>query len=159
MTTATRPARRTRRTRAATFVGLALAGIGLTVDIAHAEPPGHSQVIAKDVVSVLPPLEQCPGDGTALTLVYNYQEHWTYSSDTFHLTWTMAGTWQTAAGGSGHFVSNSTQTAPGFPIYIESDNINATGTAPDGTRLNLHIQTHVTINANGEVTSSFDRFC
>jgi hypothetical protein len=125
---------------------------------ADASPPTHEMSVIKDVEVTIPPLAECPaGDAASIDLVFTDIFHLTSTEDTFHVTGTQTGTFvvRSATGealASGHFTATFSDQGPGFPTLSSTNNVIATGTAADGTRVQIHLTQHITITPNGDVT-------
>jgi hypothetical protein len=128
---------------------------------AGASPPTHEKVVEKDVAVTIDPLTQCPaGDAVAIDLVFHDVLTGRFTDATFHVNETLTGTFvaRSASGAalsSGHFTSTSSNQGPGFPTLVVTNVINVNGHATDGTHLHFHIIEHLTITANGDITSEF----
>jgi hypothetical protein len=149
--------RRVLITGAATVLSLAIVATP-----AHAEPPVHNSFVAKDVSATVPPPAECPGTATTIDIVYNEQFHAIFTAETFHVTDTLTGTWVSRdAGGamlaSGHFVTRLSDQGPGFPTFVHTDLLNATGKTVDGDPVRVHVLRHLTITPSGETSTEFER--
>ena len=95
----------------------------------------------------------------SIDITFNAQFHGVFNEqrDTFHTTSTNTETSTVVdgAGGtvaSGHFVTHTSEQGPGFPILAVTDSLKATGKTVEGDLINIHLQFHLTVNANDEVT-------
>ena len=80
--------------RLLTFGFVAALGVAVATP-AHAEPPVHDVVVAKDVAVTVAPPTECPATAATIDIVFNQQFHLIFTDDgTFHLTETLSGTWQ-----------------------------------------------------------------
>jgi hypothetical protein len=140
-----------------------LAVVGGVTGTAWAEVPGHDRSITKDVAITVPPLAECPAAGAAsIDLVFNEQFHLTFTSETFHLTDTLTGTFTTRdtngnAIATGHFVSRSSAQGPGFPVLATTDIIKANGVTADGSRVNIRVLSHLTVTPDGSPVRDFQQ--
>jgi hypothetical protein len=132
---------------------------------AGAAPPTHERSIDKGVSINVPLVAECPSapGASSIDITFNAQFHGVFNEqrDTFHTTSTNTGTFTVVdgAGGtiaSGHFVTHTSEQGPGFPILAVSDSLKATGKTVEGDLINIHLQFHVTVNANDEVTVVVD---
>jgi hypothetical protein len=126
---------------------------------ADAAPPTHENTVVKNVEVTIPQLAECPGpDPTAtIDLVFTDIFHLIFTDDTFHVGGTQTGTFvvRSTTGdvlASGHFTTNFSDQGPGEPTLASTSHVNATGTAADGTRVQIHLAQHFTITPNGDVT-------
>jgi hypothetical protein len=126
---------------------------------ADASPPTHEKSVVKDVAVTIPPLTECPGPvpGTSIDLVFTDIFHLIFTEDTFHVGGTQTGTFvvRSATGevlASGHFTTTFSDQGPGFPTEAFTSHVIATGTAADGTRVQIHLTQHFTVTPNGDVT-------
>jgi len=142
-----------RRSLIAALASLVLVGLATP---AQAAPPEHDTLILKDVQETVPSPTGCPAPTPAVDIVYNLQIHAVFTDETFHFTQTLTGTWSNAVGAAGHFVSRTSQQAPGFPVYAETSLLNVSGVTATGERLQFKLRFHVTVNANDEVTAFFE---
>jgi hypothetical protein len=138
---------------------LSLAAVATPV---RAEPPVHDSFVAKDVAITVPPPPECPGSASTLDIVFNEQFHLIFTDDTFHLTDTLTGTWVSRdAGGamlaSGHFVLRTSEQGTGFPKFVQTSLLNATGRTVDGDRVRVHVLGHLTITPSGDPSVEFQR--
>jgi hypothetical protein len=140
-----------------------LAAVGGATGTAWAEVPSHDRSITKDVTITIPPLAECAAAGAAsIDLVFNEQFHVNTTSDTFHLTDTLSGTFTTRdandnAIATGHFVSVTSLQQPGEPVVATTDIIKATGVTADGSRVNIRLLSHLTITPDGSPVRDFQQ--
>jgi hypothetical protein len=140
---------------------LAVGAVALSAP-AHAEPPVHDKVIAKDVVAVLPAPTDCPGPAAYVVIEFNLQVHGTFTNETFHVTVRRTGTWTAFSAAdevtaSGHFVNGFSDQGPGFPVLASTSLLQSTGRSVSGELVRLHVVEHITVNANDEVTANFSK--
>lgn len=149
-----------RRILVAAAVLAVVGGAGATV---WAEVPSHDRSITKDVAIAIPPLAERPANGAAsIDLVFNEQFHVNTTSDTFHLTDTLSGTFTSRdangkAIATGHFVSRTSLQQPGEPVVATTDIIKANGVTADGTRVNIRLLSHLTITPDGSPVRDFQQ--
>ena len=141
---------------------LAVGAVALSAVPAHAEPPVHDMVIAKDVVAVVPAPTNCPGPAAYVVIQFNLQSHLTFTDDTFHMTVRQTGTWTAFDAAdemtaSGHFVNGFNEQGPGFPVYTFTSLLQSTGRSVSGEQVRIHAVEHVTVNANDQVTADFSK--
>ena len=139
---------------------LAVGAAVLSAAPAGAEPPEHNVVIAKDVVAMVPAPTDCPGPAAYVIIEFNLQRHLNFTNDTFHVTTRQAGTWTAFNAAdemtaSGHFVNGFSDQGPGFPKESFTSVLQSTGRSVAGNPVRIHVLQHITINANGDVTSEF----
>jgi hypothetical protein len=148
---------------------LAIAGLAAVVAVgvgavpAHAVPATHEKIVIKDGTATIPPLTECPANGTAsIDLAFHDVFHLTFTDTTFHVHETQTGTFtsrsQTGAVlATGHFTNSFSNQGPGFPKETFTSVINANGKATDGSQVHVHIAQHFTITPAGDVTVSFTK--
>jgi hypothetical protein len=139
---------------------LAVGAVALSAIPAHAEPPVHDKVIAKDVVAVVPAPTDCPGPAAYVVIEFNLQISGTFTDETFHVTVRRTGTWTAFNAAdemiaSGHFVNGFSEQGPGFPVYTTTSLLQSTGRSVSGELVRLNVVEHITVNANDEVTAVF----
>jgi hypothetical protein len=140
-----------------------LAVVGGGTGTAWAEVPVHERSITKDVAITVPPLAECPAAGAvSVGLVFNEQYHATFTSETFHVTDTLNGTFTTRdtngnAIATGHFVSRSSAQGPGFPVLALTDITKANGATADGSRVNIRLLSHLTVTPDGSPVRDFQQ--
>ena len=151
--TSRRTGRKSMRRSLAALASLVFVGLATP---AHAAPPEHDMLILKDVHETITSPADCPTPTPVVDIVYNLQLHAVFTDETSHFTQTLTGTWSNAVGAGGHFVSQISQQAPGFPVFEETSLLNVSGVTATGERIKIKLRFHVTINANDEVTSFFE---
>lgn len=143
------------------FTVAALAGAAVTCTVgvasAAASPPTHERSVVRDIAETIPPLDECPGIGPSIDIVFTDIFHSQFTDNTFHVGGTQIGTFvvRSATGdalASGHFTTTFSNQGPGFPTLTFTDQTIATGRAVDGTQVRIHLTQHITVTANGEVT-------
>ena len=146
----------------AAVVGIATLAIGGTALPAGAQSPTHVMSVTRNITRIDPLLPDCPPlpGAVATRLVFTETFHLQFTDTSFHLADNEEGTFDvlSATGAvlaSGHFTFPFVIQAQFAPVQTVTFIINATGRATDGTTVHVRIAQHVTVNANGDVSSTF----
>ncbi len=146
----------------AAVVGIATLAIGGTALPAGAESPTHVMSVTRNITTTGPLLPDCPSapGAVALRLVFTETFHLQFTDTSFHLADNEEGTFDvlSATGAvlaSGHFTFPFVVQAQFAPVQTVTFIINAAGRATDGTTVHVRVAQHVTVNANGDVSSTF----
>ena len=146
----------------AAVVGIATLAIGGTALPAGAESPTHVMSVTRNITRIDPLLPDCPSapGAVALRLVFTETFHLQFTDTSFHLADNEEGTFDVlsvtgAVLASGHFTFPFVVQAQFAPVQTVTFIINASGRATDGTTVHVRVAQHVTVNANGDVTSTF----
>jgi hypothetical protein len=135
-----------------------LVTVGGVTGTAWTEVPSHEREINKDLAITIPAEGECPflPGAATIDLVFNEQLHLTLTSDTFHFTDTLSGTFtlRDAHGNAlstGHLVSTSSGQFRGLAGLASTEIIKVNGVTADGSRVNQRVLSHTTVTPDGTV--------
>ena len=133
----------------AAVVGIAALAIGGTALPAGAESPTHVMSVTRNITTTGPLLPDCPSapGAVALRLVFTETFHLQFTDTSFHLADNEEGTFDVLSA-TGAVLASA-------PVQTLTSIINASGRAIDGTTVRVRVAQHVTVNANGDVSSTF----